>query len=69
MLRRLWEIYYDGFRHLPQWGKIVLAIVLAKLFILFIVLKLFFMPNYLNSQYTTSQEKSNHVFHELTTKP
>ena len=36
---------------------------------MFLVLKLFFMPNYLNSNYDTFQEKSDHVFEELTTKP
>ncbi len=69
MFRRFWNIYYDGFRHLPRWGKIVIAIVLAKLLIMFAVIKLFFMPDYLNSQYTTDQEKSNHVLNELITKP
>ncbi|MEI3154149.1 MAG: DUF4492 domain-containing protein [Odoribacter sp.] len=69
MLKRLWYIYSDGFHHLPRWGKILIAIVLAKLFIMFVVFKLILMPNYLNSQYTTDQEKSNHVLNELTTKP
>lgn len=69
MLRRLWSIYYDGFSHLPRWGKIIIAIVLIKLFVMFAVLKLFFMPDYLNSKYTTDQEKSNHVLNELITKP
>ena len=69
MLKRLWQIYYDGFSHLPRWGKVVIAIVLAKLFIMFVVFRLFLMPNYLNSQYTTNQEKGNHVLNELTSKP
>lgn len=69
MLKRLWYIYYDGFGHLPRWGKILIAIVLAKLFVMFVVFKLLLMPNYLNSQYTTDQEKSNHVLEELTQKP
>lgn len=69
MLKRLWNIYYDGFPHLPRWGKILIAIVLAKLFIMFVVFKLLLMPNYLNNQYTTDQEKSNHVLNTLITKP
>lgn len=69
MLKRLWNIYYDGFHHLPRWGKILIAIVLAKLFIMFVVFKLLLMPNYLNNQYTTDQEKSNHVLNTLITKP
>ena len=25
MFIRLWHIYYDGFSHLPKWGKILIA--------------------------------------------
>jgi len=44
-------------------------IVIAKLLVMFIVFKLLLMPNYLNSHYETDEEKSNHVFDNLTTKP
>ena len=40
MFIRLWHIYYDGFSHLPKWGKILIAIVVAKLLVLFVVFKL-----------------------------
>lgn len=69
MFKRLWNIYQYGFTLLPRWGKILIVIVLAKLFVMFVVFKLILMPNYLNSQYTTDQEKSNHVLNELITKP
>ncbi len=69
MFVRLWHIYYDGFSHLPGWGKMLVVIVLLKLFILFVVFKAFLMPNYLNTTYTTEQEKSEHVFYELIQKP
>lgn len=69
MFIRLWHIYCDGFGHLPRWGKLLVAVVLAKLFIMFVVFKWLLMPNYLNENYATEQEKSNHVFQELITKP
>lgn len=69
MLKCLWSIYYDGFRLMPRWGRILIIIVLAKLFIMFVVFKLLLMPNYLNTQYTTDEEKSNSVLETLTTKP
>ena len=53
MFIRLWHIYYDGFSHLPKWGKILIAIVVAKLLVLFVVFKFLLMPNYLNTTYTT----------------
>lgn len=69
MFRHLWLIYYDGFRYLPRWGKILTAIVGVKLLILFFVFKLWLMPDYLDRRYTDEQEKIKHVIRELTTKP
>lgn len=65
MLKRIWHLYYDGFRHLPKWGQVLWIIILAKLLIMFLVFKMTLMPNYLNSNYTTDEEKSNHVLNEL----
>jgi hypothetical protein len=36
------------------------------LFIMFAILKLFFFPNFLNSNYKTDQEKSDHIINEIT---
>lgn len=69
MLKCLWNIYRDGFTHLPRWGRVLTMIVVAKLFILFFVFRFLLMPNYLNNRYTTDEEKSEHVLNELTTKP
>ncbi|MCC8174761.1 MAG: DUF4492 domain-containing protein [Odoribacter sp.] len=44
-------------------------LVLAKVLIMFLVFKLMFMPNYLNKNYSTEEEKSEFVIKELTTKP
>ena len=63
MLRKAWDLYYDGFRSMPRWGRTI------KLCIMFLVFKLWLMPNYLNSHYDSAEERSNHVFEELTTKP
>lgn len=69
MFKRIWNLYYEGFRNMPKWGKILWTIIIAKLLIMFVVFKLLLMPNYLNTNYTTDEEKSNHVLEELTTKP
>ena len=45
-LYRTFNLYYDGFRHM-RLGKTLWAIILIKLFIIFVVLKLFFSPNFL----------------------
>jgi hypothetical protein len=36
------------------------------LIILFLVLKLFFFPNYLKTNFKTDEERSNHVIEQLT---
>ena len=69
MFRCFWNIYKDGFSHLPRWGKMLILIVAVKLLIMFVLFKGFLMPNFLNSRYTTEQEKSNHVLNELITDP
>ena len=47
-LYRVFDLYYDGFRSM-RLGKTLWAIILIKLFVIFIVLKLFFFPNFLKS--------------------
>ena len=47
-LRRTFNLYYEGFRSM-RLGKTLWAIILIKLFIIFVVLKLFFFPNFLKT--------------------
>ena len=43
---KVFDLYYDGFRHMTL-GRTLWAIILIKLFVIFIILKLFFFPNFL----------------------
>lgn len=47
-LYRVFDLYYDGFRHMTI-GKTLWAVILIKLFIIFLVLKLFFFPDFIKS--------------------
>jgi len=60
-------MYIEGFKNLT-WGKPLWIIILLKLFIMFAILKVFFFPNLLNSQFQTDKEKSEYVLKELTKK-
>lgn len=42
-LIRVFYFYRDGFREMT-WGRVLWAIILIKLFVMFFVLKLFFFP-------------------------
>ncbi len=65
MFRRLFNFYFNGFRNMT-WGKSLWAIILIKLFIMFIVLKVFFFPDFLNRDFNTDEERSDHVLEQLT---
>ena len=45
-LYRVYDLYVDGFRSM-RLGRTLWAIIIIKLFIIFVVLKIFFFPNFL----------------------
>jgi len=61
---RIFRFYYDGFRSMTI-GKKLWAIILIKLAVMFLVFKLFFFPNFLNTHFKTEEEKSGHVLEQL----
>lgn len=63
---RIFRFYYDGFRNLSPVGKKLWLIILIKLFIMFAILKLFFFPDFLNTNFDSDQERSDHVIEQLT---
>lgn len=46
---RVYDLYIDGFRHMKL-GKTLWAVVLIKLFIIFVVLKIFFFPSFIGER-------------------
>lgn len=50
-------------------GKTLWLIILIKVFIMFAVLKLFFFPNFLNSNFDNDKERGNYVIEQLTKQP
>ena len=63
---KVFRFYWDGFRNMNRWGKQVWLVILIKLFIMFVILKLFFFPNILKTNYSTDQQRSEHVLENLT---
>lgn len=60
------RFYYDGFRTMSWWGKRVWVIILVKLFIMFLILKLFFFPDFLKTNFRSDEERSDYVLEQLT---
>ena len=52
---RAFHLYYDGFRSMTL-GKTLWAVILVKLFVIFVVLKLFFFPNFVKSHAQKGEE-------------
>jgi hypothetical protein len=52
---KVFHLYYDGFRNM-RLGRTLWAIILIKLFIIFVVLKLFFFPDFLKSHAEEGEE-------------
>lgn len=42
---KVWSFYYEGFREMTL-GRVLWAIILVKLFIMFAVLRIFFFPDF-----------------------
>ncbi|MBW2466008.1 MAG: DUF4492 domain-containing protein [Deltaproteobacteria bacterium] len=64
-LEKIATLYLQGFRSM-QLGRTLWAIILLKLLILFGVVKLFFFPDYLDTRFTTEDQKADFVLTELT---
>lgn len=48
ILHRIIDLYVDGFRQMTL-GRTLWAIILVKLAVMFLVLKLFFFPNFIKT--------------------
>jgi len=62
---RILKFYRDGFRSMTV-GRTLWKIILIKLFVMFAILKLFFFPDFLATNFSTDEERADHVIEQLT---
>ena len=62
-LYRVFDLYYDGFRRMTV-GRTLWVVILVKLVVIFLVLKLFFFPNFIG-QHAEEGEEAAFVAGEL----
>ena len=67
LFRKVFNFYYEGFRSMTV-GKKLWIIILIKLFVIFVIFRLFFFQDFLDKKFHTPEEKSNYVIEELTNK-
>lgn len=65
---RVFGFYRDGFRQMTI-GKTLWKIIFIKLVIMFAVLKLFFFPNFLSTNFETDEQRADYVLGQLTRQP
>lgn len=65
LIRKVFNFYLEGFKNMGPLGRKLWIIILIKLFIMFAVLRLFFFPDFLNSNFKTDEERGNHVLEQL----
>jgi hypothetical protein len=65
IVNKIFTFYYDGFRNMTT-GRGLWVIIIVKLVIMFLILKLFFFPDFLKTRFKSDQERSNYILHELT---
>lgn len=67
MFHAVYSFYRDGFRSMTV-GKRLWLIIAIKLFVMFAVLKTFYFPNYLNTQFETDADRASHVLEQITVR-
>lgn len=60
----LYHFYRDGFKNMTV-GRTLWLIVIIKLVVMFAILKVFFFPNVLKTNFKTDEERAKHVQTEL----
>ncbi|MBI5540653.1 MAG: DUF4492 domain-containing protein [Bacteroidia bacterium] len=60
------SFYLNSLRNPGKLGKNLIIILLIKLFVMFIVLKLFFFKDFLSTHFTSDEQKSEYVINSLT---
>ena len=65
LFKRVFLFYYEGFKTMTV-GKKLWIIIIIKLFIMFVILKMFFFPNFLKSNFESDKERSEYVLDQLT---
>ena len=58
-------LYIDGFRNMTT-GKLLWKIIAFKFIVFILIMKLFFFPNFLKTNFSTDNERSAHVLDNLT---
>jgi hypothetical protein len=63
---KIFRFYSEGFRDMSNWGRKVWLVIIVKLFIIFLILRLFFFHDFLRAKFDTDKQRSEYVLEQLT---
>jgi len=66
MIKRIIKFYVEGFKNLEKLGIKLWLVILIKLFIVFIILKIFFFQDFLDKKFDNDKDKYDYIIKELT---
>jgi hypothetical protein len=64
-LKVFFLFYYDGFRSMSSWGRQVWIVIIIKLFIIFILLRIFFFPDILKDNFRNDNDRSDYIRNQI----
>lgn len=65
IFKRVFDFYSEGFKSMTI-GRTLWAIIIIKLIVMFLILKVFFFPDFLKSNFSSDVERSDYVIEQLT---
>jgi len=65
LFKNIIYFYIDGFKNMKT-GKLLWKIIAFKFIVFILIMKIFFFPNFLQTNFTTDDQRSDHVFNNLT---
>jgi flagellar basal body-associated protein FliL len=65
ILKKIFYFYVDGFKSMKL-GKSLWLLIVIKLFILLVVVKWLFFPNFLETHFESDSERSDYILEQLT---
>jgi len=65
LFKNIIYFYIDGFKNMKT-GKLLWKIIAFKFIVFILIMKIFFFLNFLNTNFTTDDQRSDHVLNNLT---
>jgi len=65
IFRNIFSLYIDGFKNMKT-GKLLWKIIAFKFIVFILIMKIFFFPNFLKTNFDTDEQRSSHVLENLT---